>query len=978
MAAKDFKFISPGIFINEVDNSQLPATPAGVGPVVIGRAERGPGLIPTQVNSFSEFVQIFGPPSPGHNGGDMSRYGTTSGPTYGAYAAQAWLRNNSPITFVRLVGKKNSAADSTGPQSLAGWTTTQKDPDIGTSQGGAYGLFVMQSGSATCQTGTLAAIWYVNSGSVALSGTSYSASSTTGELAAATGTGVKLKASSVYFGATAPREFKALVTSLGSTVINAKFNFDSTSENFIRKVFDTNPPLTNTTITATGSGYWLGETFEDEVNNVLSSTGAGTQYGVVLPLYSDGLTLPGSDFRRDFSDPRTGWFIAQDLTNNTGSFDGTSQQKLFRIVAKNTGRWASRNLKISIQDLRASTDPANAYGTFTVAVRSMTDTDNRPKVLEQFNNCNLNPASENYVARKIGDKYLTWDDTQRRYTAFGNYNSNSDYIYIDMDTQVDERLTNAELLPFGVIGPPRFKSFRDTAVPASVTSMVTGGFDYFAGTQFGGAHGGDPYRLVSGSTNPSQVSFEFPKLRLRASASEGNPTDPRDVWFGVDTTFNRAGRASETIGDYTGPKPLGIKQFVSDSSVYTEDSWVFTLDDMMNTDHVTANKNELTGTNVYVSGSRQLLPSTRVARYPKLAYVNTGSYKYVLENGADKFTTVLHGGFDGLDVTESEPFRNTIWTSDLTNPTERTSYTFNSVKVAIDSLRDPENVEFDLAAMPGITNNTLNRNLIDMCENRGDALAIIDLKGGFVPQTENTTAISGRLGSVKSTIDNKKNNLQINSSFGCAYYPWVQIQDIINGALLWAPPSVAALGAMSYGQRTQELWFAPAGFTRGGLSANNAAGLPVVGVRQRLVSKERDKLYEANINPIAQFPAEGIVIFGQKTLQVTPSALDRINVRRLMIFVKRQISRISATLLFDQNVQSTWNRFLGRAEPFLASVQAGLGLTDYRIILDETTTTPDLIDRNIMYAKIFLKPARAIEFIAIDFVITDSGASFED
>jgi hypothetical protein len=97
-----------------------------------------------------------------------------------------------------------------------------------------------------------------------------------------------------------------------------------------------------------------------------------------------------------------------------------------------------------------------------------------------------------------------------------------------------------------------------------------------------------------------------------------------------------------------------------------------------------------------------------------------------------------------------------------------------------------------------------------------------------------------------------------------------------------------------------------------------------------------------------------------------------------MIFVKRQISRIAATLLFDQNVQSTWNRFLGRAEPFLASVQAGLGLTDYRIILDETTTTPDLIDRNIMYAKIFLKPARAIEFIAIDFVITDSGASFED
>jgi phage tail sheath protein FI len=125
-------------------------------------------------------------------------------------------------------------------------------------------------------------------------------------------------------------------------------------------------------------------------------------------------------------------------------------------------------------------------------------------------------------------------------------------------------------------------------------------------------------------------------------------------------------------------------------------------------------------------------------------------------------------------------------------------------------------------------------------------------------------------------------------------------------------------------------------------------------------------------------PAEGIVIFGQKTMQVTPSALDRINVRRLMIFVKKEISRMAATTLFDQNVQRTWNRFLGRVNPFLRSVQARMGLTEFKVVLDETTTTAELIDRNIMYAKILLKPARAIEYIAIDFVITNSGASFED
>ena len=119
-------------------------------------------------------------------------------------------------------------------------------------------------------------------------------------------------------------------------------------------------------------------------------------------------------------------------------------------------------------------------------------------------------------------------------------------------------------------------------------------------------------------------------------------------------------------------------------------------------------------------------------------------------------------------------------------------------------------------------------------------------------------------------------------------------------------------------------------------------------------------------------------MFGQKTLQLTDSALDRINVRRLMIFVKKEISRISATTLFEQNVRQTWANFLGRVIPFLSDVKSRLGLTDYKVVLDETTTTPDLIDRNILYAKIFLKPARAIEFIALDFVITNTGAAFED
>tara|TARA_R100000234_G_scaffold117853_2_gene97057 strand:+ start:127 stop:705 length:579 start_codon:yes stop_codon:yes gene_type:complete len=191
------------------------------------------------------------------------------------------------------------------------------------------------------------------------------------------------------------------------------------------------------------------------------------------------------------------------------------------------------------------------------------------------------------------------------------------------------------------------------------------------------------------------------------------------------------------------------------------------------------------------------------------------------------------------------------------------------------------------------------------------------------------------------------------------------------------PPSVAALGTFASSQARTELWFAPAGFVRGGLS-NGAAGLPVTGVSYRLTAKERDTLYAANINPIAQFPNEGIVIFGQKTLQITRSALDRINVRRLMIFIKKEISKMAATVLFDPNVSVTWSRFTSKVNPFLGSVKARFGLSEFKVVLDKTTTTDDLVDRNIMYAKIYLKPTKAIEFIALDFIITRQGASFDD
>jgi len=275
--------------------------------------------------------------------------------------------------------------------------------------------------------------------------------------------------------------------------------------------------------------------------------------------------------------------------------------------------------------------------------------------------------------------------------------------------------------------------------------------------------------------------------------------------------------------------------------------------------------------------------------------------------------------------------------------------------------------------------------MIDTCQQRGDSMAVIDLEGDFKPAHENITDNKdSKPISVKSVISKLKDR-GINSSYAAAYFPWVlmNIPEAGSSKAVLVPPSVAAIGTYASSERKTKLWFAPAGFNRGGLKESDgqgkfAAGFKVVNTAMQLTSKQRDDLYEVNINPIAKFVNEGIVIFGQKTLQVTPSALDRINVRRLLIYLKKKISLVASGLLFDPNIDVTWARFVSGASGILSEVKAGFGLEDFKVVLDKTTTTPDLVDRNILYAKIYIKPTRAIEYIAVDFVVTKSGASFVD
>jgi len=476
------------------------------------------------------------------------------------------------------------------------------------------------------------------------------------------------------------------------------------------------------------------------------------------------------------------------------------------------------------------------------------------------------------------------------------------------------------------------------------------------------------------------------------SASEGGFSDSAysKVYYGLSTDIGyntrvaTGGGGDKTYylakfdpgyGDYLKGMPF-VAGATEDSRFDTlsgppvdwEYSWQFSLDDIKIGD-----EDKPDNMSFWSAGSRVLGQSVTALSGTYKELVDPSGSAGQAAGPVSKFTAAFYGGHDGFDITKAEPFSNVA----LSGNTVQTSYAYHTLERAIETVADPEYAPANILVMPGITNKGITSKLIETAENRADVLAIVDIEDVYKPRTESTQSFKDRLGSVTAAANSLKDR-ELNSSYGCTYYPWVQIQDPMSRQRVWVPPSVVALGTFASSQGKSAVWFAPAGFNRGGLSDPATAGMRVLRVTERVVSKDRDKLYAVNINPIAQFPNEGIVVFGQKTLQVTQSALDRINVRRMMIYVKKEISKIAAGILFDQNVRVTWDRFNSRANAFLSSVQSSLGVSEYKVILDETTTTPDLIDRNILYAKIFLKPARAIEFIAIDFIITRTGASFED
>jgi phage tail sheath protein FI len=313
------------------------------------------------------------------------------------------------------------------------------------------------------------------------------------------------------------------------------------------------------------------------------------------------------------------------------------------------------------------------------------------------------------------------------------------------------------------------------------------------------------------------------------------------------------------------------------------------------------------------------------------------------------------GGLDGGHVAPALYFENiTDVNVQGLDPTSAANG-LNSYGYAIDLLSNADEYDVNMITMPGLNttdHSTLTNKLISVCETRGDCFAVID-------------PVKAKLNIADATGQGEI----LDTSYAAMYWPWVQTS--ANGKFVWVPPSTLIPGIYAFNDKVAAEWYAPAGLNRGGLET-------VVQAERKLTHANRDTLYEENINPLATFPGEGVVVWGQKTLQKKASALDRVNVRRLLINLKKFIASTSKYLVFENNTTATRNRFLGSVNPYMEAVQQKQGLYAFKVVMDESNNTADLIDRNIMKGEIYLQPAKAAEFIVVDFNIMPTGATFED
>ena len=427
-----------------------------------------------------------------------------------------------------------------------------------------------------------------------------------------------------------------------------------------------------------------------------------------------------------------------------------------------------------------------------------------------------------------------------------------------------------------------------------------------------------PHVVALGTPSGSTVAATFPTASFKVNQLNSRNSFDSNVYYGLD--FN-----SKDSQAYLKPLP---------TSVGTGSNMSMSLENMSG------------------SADASVLGSTFADGTTFISLTNSAL-------GQRKFAVPFQDGFDGFNpATERKSGTDIVGDNtqgfDLSGALKSGSVAY---KRAINTVSNPDEYDINLMALPGVIHSihsSVTNHAIDKIEDRADAFFIMD---GSHYSASIQTAIND-----VQTLD---------SNYVGTYYPWVKVLDEVKNKPTWVPPSVVLPGVYANNDRIGQEWFAPAGLNRGGLTE-------VLEARTRLTNLERDDLYENRINPIATFPGQGVVVFGQKTLQGKPSALDRVNVRRLLINLRKFIASSSRFLVFEQNNAALRNRFLNIVNPYLEQVQANSGLSAFRVVMDESNNTPDVVDRNQLLGQIFIQPTRTAEFIVLDFVVQPTGATFPE
>ncbi len=747
-------------------------------------------------------------------------------------------------------------------------------------------------------------------------------------------------------------------------------SFDMTSPNYFANVFNTNPfkieeeghllyshyDIYPDLAVVTGSGAITAGVYADGSLKTKEDIGLLLTSSIVRDTGS-GLVPNYEDFEDRFSHAKSPFIISQGF--------GSVPKDLFRIHLLSPGENTSNKFKFSIENIRKANTSNKEYGTFDLIVRSFNDTDEEPRVLESFRGLSLNPGSDRYIGRVIGDQniYYNFDvvSNSQKIIVDGNHPVRSRYIRVEMSSDVEDSNVDISSLPLGFRGP---------------NHLVT------SGTLL------NPSPDALWTTSDIVQSLREPPIPYRETVAQGvgitKKSDQRLFW-GIQTTRKT---------DVTKPNLIGLpdssfQSFVKHFPSHRTDVINFSAGNNAGVADVNGtildsdrfNNNKFTLENILVRTGSDTLADPEYwlsASYTRNGNIATNDDNKTRAFSVDdlgkvgnikfaKFTFMAQGGFNGVNIFDEEKSKlsNTAVKREMDDGAGTADNAVAAYRKAVDIMSSKTDVDIQVLAIPGLRHASVTDYALQKVEDRFDAIYIMDVEERDQVNTVITSSVQKP--HVSNTVTAFKNRA-LDSSFAAAYFPDVTVTDPNTNTLIQVPPSVAVLGAYSLNDRVAHPWFAPAGFARGALNAVEMASV-------RLNRTNLDDLYEADINPITAFPGTGVTIWGQKTLQSANSALDRINVRRLLINVRRKVKNVANTLLFEPNREETLEKFTSLVNPILQRVQEQSGIDRYKAVIDTSTTTQADVENNTIRGKIYLQPTRSVEFVALDFVVTNAGSN---